>query len=238
MSDVNQDFAPVCESRFVFIPVIDASAGMAGEPIAAINEIMADLIGYMADLNEHHLECDFCIAPLVYADHATWWGYTNDTLISADEYVWQDIQPSGMSRMTPALDMLLSKLTTKEGGWMEKKGGIAPIIVFFMGRTPGDNYRVLLEKLFARGWYKAAFTFGVVMKDPSVLPVLVELTGNIECVFDINNIEQFGVYSALENLVDSCLSAIHRRIDVDPVTGYTTIPNGNRVAMDDTDDIF
>lgn len=245
MHDPNQGLNSYT-TEIVFIPVIDACGGMAGEPLAVIQEWMTAMIEYMAQRNQQSVHYDFCVAPLVFSDTARWVGLCDGQPVPADEFDYPTIHASGTSQIANAFELLNQKLISREkGGWMNRNRPCAPIIFLFSGSESFDNWPPALERLKARGWFRAATKIAVAMKPDTPQDMLTMFTTSKETVLDRGAI---GDDSVLEILMAMLKITMRVDDDDDPYqTGYVRgvnadntpdVPDVGSLIMDDTDELF
>ena len=74
-------------------------------------------------------------------------------------------------------------------------GSFAPVLILLSDGGPTDNYQGGISKLKENRWYKAAIKIAIAIGNDADKDVLKEFTGNIEAVFEVDNVE------ALETII-------------------------------------
>lgn len=174
----------LAQSEIVVIPIIDVSGSMSGERIASVNDAMQDVPEELKDINESLNETKLLIAPMEFSSGARWFALQNNQPAEVESFRWIDMRANGLTDLGAAFKLLSDKLTvTEKGGWMQGRGGVAPVIILISDGDPTDDYQTELEKLKKRGWFKAALKFAVAVEGAN-MNVLAEFTGNSEAVID------------------------------------------------------
>lgn len=174
----------LAQSEIVVIPIIDVSGSMSGERIASVNDAMQDVPEELKDINESLNETKLLIAPMEFSSGARWFALQNNQPAEVESFRWIDMRANGLTDLGAAFKLLNDKLTvTEKGGWMQGRGGVAPVIILISDGDPTDDYQPELEKLKKRGWFKAALKFAVAVEGAN-MNVLAEFTGNSEAVID------------------------------------------------------
>lgn len=174
----------LAQSEIVVIPIIDVSGSMSGERIASVNDAMQDVPEELKDINESLNETKLLIAPMEFSSGARWFALQNNQPAEVESFRWIDMRANGLTDLGAAFKLLNDKLTvTEKGGWMQGRGGVAPVIILISDGDPTDDYQTELEKLKKRGWFKAALKFAVAVEGAN-MNVLAEFTGNSEAVID------------------------------------------------------
>jgi uncharacterized protein YegL len=150
---------------------------------------MSEVPSQLAKINDDTLEAKLLIAPMEFSSGARWFALRNNEPAEVESFRWIDMQASGLTDLGAAFKLLNEKLTTKEkGGWMEGRGGAAPVLILISDGGPTDEYVSELKKLKQRGWFNAAIRFAVAVGPGSDKYVLAEIIGNMEAVIDTEGI--------------------------------------------------
>ena len=255
MSNI-EELGGIAQTEIIVIPIIDVSGSMAGENIGMVNEAMAEVPAQLADINEDIIESKLLIAPMEFSSGARWFALKNDEPAEVESFRWIDMKASGLTDYGAAFKLLTEKLTVKEkGGWMNGRGGYAPVLILLSDGAPTDDYKAQLETLKRRGWFRAALKFAVAVGAGADKSVLAEFTGHQEAVIDtevirkdLSSIVKSVVVSASKTASQSASMSNSSRLvtevkadgpDVDEQVQQEAIESvQTALNMDDTDDLF
>lgn len=184
--EILEELAPLHQSELIVIPIIDVSGSMAGEKIATLNDVFAELPAQLMDINNELFDTKILIAAMEFSTGAKWFSLKDGKPRDVESFRWIDMRASGLSDLGAAFKLLNEKLEFEEnGGWMKRRGGLAPIIILVSGGDPTDNYKATLNELKKKWWFNAALKFAVAV-DGADKSVLAEFTGNYEAIIDTN----------------------------------------------------
>ena len=251
---MNEGFGDLAQSKIVVIPMIDVSGSMAGDRIARVNEAMREVPAQLADINDETLDCELRIAPMEFSTGARWFNLSAGQPAEVENFRWIDMKASGLTHLGAAFDLLNEKLTTTDkGGWMEGRGGCAPIIILISDGEPNDDWEGALKKLKKRGWFNAATKFAVAVGAEASRPVLAQFTGTMEAVIDTEVIRQ-DLAAIIKKLVVSASKTVSQSVSGLANTNVVTDQEPanydqdsqeqivhdvvTNITMDDTDDLF
>lgn len=179
----------LAQTEIIVIPMIDVSGSMSGERIASVNDAMQDVPEELKDINDSLIDTRLLIAPMEFSSGARWFSLANNAPAEVESFRWIDMKASGLTDMGAAFKLLAEKLTVEEkGGWMNGRGGVAPVIILISDGEPTDDYKKELANLKKRGWFKAALKFAVAVEGADK-NILAEFTGNLEAVIDTTTIK-------------------------------------------------
>ena len=165
--------------------LIDASSGMNGEMVGAVNDAMTNVIPMLDEISQTNPDAEIKVAALEFSDRIRWM-YNKPQPVS--EFIWQGICASGSSLLGKAFSELNIKLSRKNY-MQEPEGAFAPIIVLLSARAPEDNYVTGLLELKANDWFKSAIKIAIAIGNDTNFEVLEEFTGSSKTVFTLQNIE-------------------------------------------------
>lgn len=179
----------LAQTEIIVIPMIDVSGSMSGERIASVNDAMQDVPEELKDINDSLIDTRLLIAPMEFSSGARWFSLANNAPAEVESFRWIDMKANGLTDMGAAFKLLAEKLTVEEkGGWMNGRGGVAPVIILISDGEPTDDYQKELANLKRRGWFKAALKFAVAVEGANK-NILAEFTGNMEAVIDTTTIK-------------------------------------------------
>ena len=134
--------------------VIDTSAAMNGESIAAVNEGMSLLIEKMvASKEDFFTDNDIGVGILSFSSSAIWRTYGLEML---DDFSWSDLYAEGQSNFGEALRELNSKLSRRELFNRVGIGSRIPTIFFILEGSSSDEYKDILQELRSNKWFQIA----------------------------------------------------------------------------------
>lgn len=184
MTQINEGFGDIPQSKILIIPIIDVSGSMTGERIAAVNEAMFEVPQQLSDISQELLDCAFYIAPMKFSTEAEWFGLTDGQPTPVEKFSWVPLTTAGLTNLGAAFDLLYPKLTTTElDGWMER-GGCVPIIILISDGEPTDAWRTSLYKLKNKTWFRYALKFAVAVGEDAGREALASFTGTYEALID------------------------------------------------------
>lgn len=165
--------------------MIDTSGSMTGNKIGAVNDAVVNVLPMLEDISSTNPDAEIKIAALEFSSGCNWL-YSEPKL--ASEFVWQDVQASGLTSLGAACEELNSKLS-RSGYMMAASGSYAPAIILLSDGGPTDNFQAGLSKLKTNSWFKAAIKVAIAIGDDADISVLEQFTGSNEAVFTVHNID-------------------------------------------------
>ena len=178
------DNVPIPRKTMVLFFMVDTSGSMAGSKIGAVNSAIEEVIPELKDISESNADAQIKVAVLEFSSGATW--LTKSGPIEAENFVWNDLDASGVTDFGDACSQLNEKLSTK-GFMQEATGSYAPVIFLLSDGGPTDDYKKGLEKLKQNNWFKKAVKVAVAIGNDADKDVLKEFTGTIEAVLEVHN---------------------------------------------------
>ena len=165
--------------------MIDTSGSMMGNKIGAVNDAVVNVLPMLEDISTTNPDAEIKIAALEFSSGCNWL-YSEPKL--ASEFVWQDVQASGLTSLGAACEELNSKLS-RSGYMVAASGSYAPAIILLSDGGPTDNFQAGLAKLKSNSWFKAAIKVAIAIGDDADKSVLEQFTGSNEAVFTVHNID-------------------------------------------------
>jgi len=178
------DNVPIPRKTMVLFFVVDTSGSMVGSKIGTVNSAIEEVIPVLKDLSESNADAQIKIAVLEFSSGATW--LTPSGPVEVENFVWNDLDASGVTDLGDACVTLAEKLSTK-AFMQEATGSFAPAIFLLSDGGPTDDYKKGLEKLNQNNWFKKAIKVAVAIGSDADKDVLKEFTGNIEAVLEVHN---------------------------------------------------
>lgn len=165
--------------------MIDTSGSMMGNKIGAVNDAVVNVLPMLEDISSTNPDAEIKVAALEFSSGCNWL-YNEPKL--ASEFVWQDVQASGLTSLGAACEELNSKLS-RSGYMIAASGSYAPAIILLSDGGPTDDYQAGIAKLKANSWFKAAIKVAIAIGDDADKAVLEQFTGSNEAVFTVHNID-------------------------------------------------
>lgn len=166
--------------------VFDTSGSMCGDRIAAVNEAMYETTKVLKDISVNNTDTEIKIAVLQFGSRADW---VTNGLVSAEDFIWNDISAGGITALGAALDELHKKLSRREF-FVGETGFRCPVVIFMSDGMPCDDYERALANIRENNkWFLHATKIGIAVGDDEVKTVLSEITGLEESVFLADDVE-------------------------------------------------
>ena len=165
--------------------LIDTSGSMQGNKIGAVNDAVVNVLPMLDEISVSNPDAEIKVAALEFSN-GTRWLYDEPKL--ASDFVWQDVQASGLTSLGAACLELNNKLS-RSGFMQSASGSFAPAIILLSDGGPTDDFASGLSKLKDNNWFKAAIKIAIAIGDDADKDVLTQFTGTNEAVFTVHNIE-------------------------------------------------
>lgn len=178
------DAVPIPRRTMVLFFVVDTSGSMSGSKIGEVNSAIEEVIPEIRDLSESNADAQIKIAVLEFSTGSRW--LTPNGPIEAENFVWNDMEATGMTDLGDACFKLNEKLSTK-AFMQEATGSFAPAIFLMSDGDPTDDYKRGLEALKQNNWFKKAIKVAVAIGSDADKSVLEEFTGNKESVLEVHS---------------------------------------------------
>ena len=165
--------------------VIDTSGSMIGNKIGAVNDAVVNVLPMLEDISTTNPDAEIKVAALEFSNGCSW--LYNEPKLASD-FVWQDVQASGLTSLGAACEELNTKLS-RSGYMQAASGSYAPAIILLSDGGPTDNFPAGLAKLKTNSWFKAAIKVAIAIGEDADISVLEQFTGSNEAVFTVHNID-------------------------------------------------
>lgn len=165
--------------------LIDTSGSMQGNKIGAVNDAVVNVLPMLDEISVSNPDAEIKVAALEFSN-GTRWLYDEPKL--ASDFVWQDVQASGLTSLGAACIELNNKLS-RSGFMQSASGSFAPAIILLSDGGPTDDFESGLAKVKANNWFKAAIKIAIAIGDDADKDVLTQFTGTNEAVFTVHNID-------------------------------------------------
>ena len=165
--------------------LIDTSGSMMGNKIGAVNDAVVNVLPMLEEISATNPDAEIKVAALEFSN-GTSWLYDEPKL--ASDFIWQDVQASGLTSLGAACQELNSKLS-RSGFMQAASGSFAPAIILLSDGGPTDDFQGGLNKLKNNKWFQAAIKIAIAIGDDADKDVLKDFTGTNEAVFTVHNID-------------------------------------------------
>ena len=162
--------------------LIDTSGSMMGNKIGAVNDAVVNVLPMLDDISKSNPDAEIKVAALEFSNGTNW---LYEEPKSSSDFVWQDVQASGLTSLGAACTELNSKLS-RNGFMQSASGSFAPAIILLSDGGPTDDFQAGLK---SNNWFKAAIKIAIAIGDDADKDVLKDFTGSIEAVFTVHNID-------------------------------------------------
>jgi uncharacterized protein YegL len=176
------DNVPIPRKTMVLFFVVDTSGSMQGSKIGTVNSAIEEVIPELKKLSEANADAQIKVAVLEFSSGATWKNPSGP--IEIENFVWNDLDASGVTDLGEACSELNEKLSVSKGFMNEATGSFAPAIFLLSDGGPTDDYKKGLESLKQNNWFKKAIKVALAIGGDADKEVLKEFTGNIEAVLE------------------------------------------------------
>lgn len=229
MGLVNNTRGVIKRAKVIFF-LIDTSGSMYGNKMGTLNETMKEVLEDVKDISRKNMHATIKLAVIDFSTHVKW--ITPDHAVSADEFVWRDLEASGVTNLGEACLELSKKLSLDEY-LKEKLGVFLPSIVLLSDGEPTDDYYKGLEELRKNKMFNAATKAAIAIGKEAKTDILSEFTGNSENVFTANNSSQL---NDLIKFVTITLSQLSSKFSNDNPEQEEVSPFSNLEVSIETDD--
>jgi len=155
--------------------VIDDSGSMAGEKIAAVNNVMKEIQPELAEIAK---ELDLKICPLVFSTGARW---LYPQPVSPNEGHWSNLEGDGSTDMGAAFRELNDKVSRNKFQKAESVS-LAPIFFLISDGQPTDKWESELAELWLNRWFQKGIRVGLAIGEDADAAMLEKFTGSMESV--------------------------------------------------------
>ena len=173
----NTDAAPVARKVLPIIYVLDTSGSMAGEKIAKVNEAMNETFDVLKEVSADNADAEIKINVLSFSSGAEW---IYSSLISLEDYYWNDLKAGGLTDVGDALKELNEKLS-RSSMLVSSTGFCIPVIIFMSDGAPTDNWeKALLEINQNNKWFSHATKIAFAVGDDADKDILAQVVGRLK----------------------------------------------------------
>lgn len=213
MTVENNPFAVEPNSRRLkpIIFMIDTSASMAGDRIAAVNAGAQEFLDDFREIIQFRKkgEIQVKIAALRFSSDVKW---MYNQLIEAESFQWKDLTAYGLTNFGAACEELNSKLS---GRITDPTSTCAPTIILISDGSPTDQWIPALEKLKGNIWFKEACKIAIAVGQGADENFLGDFIGDLDSVIRVYNGKQ------LEKIIyAACAMAVRGINMIQPLIDY------------------
>lgn len=176
----------VSRSQLHFFWVADSSGSMKAQgKIQALNNAIHECIPSTREANNANPFADMMVRAIKFSSGAQW---HIPTPTPVEDFVWKDLDASGVTDLGAAIRLLMVELTPEKMG----RRALPPVIVLLSDGSPTDEWEKALEEFNQTGWGRPGRTVrvGVAIGRDADKEVLSRFTGNPETVFEADNAQR------------------------------------------------
>lgn len=176
----------VSRSKLHFFWVADCSGSMKTQgKIQALNNAIHECIPSTREANKANPFAEMLVRAVKFSSGAQW---HVGAPTPVDEFVWKDLDASGVTDLGAAIRLLMTELTPEKMG----RRALPPVIVLLSDGAPTDAWEKALEDFNRTGWGRPGRTVrvGVAIGRDADKEILAKFTGNPETVFEANNAQR------------------------------------------------
>lgn len=170
--------------------LLDVSASMNGNPIAALNDAMRSTVKALKDKFDGNPDAVLKIGVITYSNGAEWITLGATHTENIDYYVWEDVKAAGMTYLGAGLDLLREGLS-RNTSMKSDTGNKTPVIIIMTDGYPTDNWKEALSKIRENKWFQHALKIGIALGDNADTSVLTEVVGSNEGVIEAQDLDKF-----------------------------------------------
>ena len=212
--------------------VLDTSGSMTGAPIAALNDAMRDTVQELASISRSSADAVLKIAVMEYNDDCKWVTLGENGLEYVEDFIWNDLQPRGMTNLGNALRELNAQLS-RNAMMKSHTGNKIPVIIFMSDGYPNDNiWEQELSTLSGNKWFQSSIKIAFALGDGADENVLEKVVGDSKAVIKTSNLEKFKSMIRIVSATASLAASTSRTSNAN-VTGGDII---SRIESDGDDD--
>ncbi len=183
---IYDEVVEVPRRTMVLFFVVDTSGSMNGSKMGTVNEAIRNVESMLADISESNADARIKVATLAFSTGAEW---ITESPVEAENFRWEDLNPSGITDFGEACKKLNEKLS-RNGFMCDATGSFAPAIFLMSDGEPTDNYQYGLDKLKQNNWFKKAIKVAIAIGNDANRKVLAEFTGTDEAVITVHTPEE------------------------------------------------
>jgi len=164
----------------------DVSGSMRGSKIGAVNDAIANVLPFIADISDNNPDAEIKVAAMTFSDTCAW---VSSTPQIAADFEWKPQTANGGTALGKACMELASKLSKSHGFMNSGSGSYAPVVILLSDGGPTDDFAAGMAKLKENNWFKAAIKVAIAIGGDADKEVLGQFTGNSELVIGVHDIE-------------------------------------------------
>lgn len=172
--------------------LIDTSGKMNGELIDAVNLAMREAIPEVQKYVQENAEnVAICFNVLEFDTEARW---MYNIPVPVGDFIWSDLNGSGLRSLGEAYRKLNEKLSRKNGGFLLGHAHNAPIIILLLAGTPTDDVESGLAVLRENAWFQYSSKIAIefqVGEESNYHSALVDFIGEDGLITDLCNLNQY-----------------------------------------------
>lgn len=211
--------------------VLDTSGSMSGEAIGALNDAMRATVEELKKKDGEN--ADLRIGVLEYNSKARWVTKGTNGLENLQDFIWTDLQATGMTALGAAMKELNTSLSRNDK-MKSATGNKIPVVIFMSDGYPNDNWEDALKTLAENKWYRAAIKIAFALGEDADEDSLAKVVGvrkdgsivpNREAVIHTNDLQVFSDMIQIVSVGSTLAASTSRTVD-DPVDPATIIQSG------------
>jgi uncharacterized protein YegL len=136
-----------------FFWIADYSGSMSGSKLAILNQAIREVIPEIQDAVANHPHVQVMMRAIKFSDTASW--HVGPTPVSIDNFIWDDLNPGGITSTAQAIDMLADELQIEK---MNRRG-LPPVCILLSDgfcTDPESEYDQAIQKLKSLPWGRKA----------------------------------------------------------------------------------
>lgn len=183
-----EDLTGVPRKEMHVFYVLDTSGSMDGTKISMLNHAMEECTDALKDLAKSNADADLKIAVLEFNSGCNW--VTTNGPESLEDFVWDKLDPGGLTDIGAALKELNSKLS-RHAFLSSMTGALMPVIIFMTDGYATDDYSKALEEIRKNRWFARGTKIGFAIGDDADVKMISSVVGNSEAVIKTTDLELF-----------------------------------------------
>ncbi|MDR1559854.1 MAG: VWA domain-containing protein [Clostridiales bacterium] len=195
------------KKELVIFFIIDRSGSMSGTKIGAVNTAIREVLPVLRGIGGS--DANIKIAVLGFSTEAHW----ISPPVSAEEFMWEDINAVGWTDFGAALNRLCEKMSRREF-LNSSTGYAAPVCILMSDGQPTDSWLAPLELLRQNNWFKLATKIAIAIGNDADKRVLTEFTGNPQAVLVSHSPEDLKKLIKIVTLTSSQIGSKNTAINV------------------------
>lgn len=156
--------------------VLDTSGSMIGAPVGALNDAMRATVEELKKKDGE--KADFHIAALEFNTNTRWVTKGNNGLEALADFIWTDVQATGMTYLGKALREL-NTCMSRNAMMKAATGNKIPVVIFMSDGYPNDpdGWENGLQELAQNKWFRHAIKVAFALGDDADVDALAKVVG-------------------------------------------------------------